>query len=41
LNSRGIGAKYVKDLDDGLILEKLRGLCVNLDGILIIEELFF
>jgi hypothetical protein len=43
LNSktRDLGVKSVKDMDYGLILEKMRVLCAKVTGILITMELFF
>jgi hypothetical protein len=40
LNSRGLGAKSVKELDGGLVPEKVRGLIARRIGILITGELF-
>jgi hypothetical protein len=41
LKTRDLGVKSVKDMDCGLILEKMRVLCAKVTGILINKELFF
>jgi hypothetical protein len=41
LKNRDLGVKSVKDVDCGLILEKMRVLCAKVTRILIINELFF
>jgi hypothetical protein len=39
--TRDLGVKSIKDLDCGLILEKMRVLCAKVTGISIITKLFF